>query len=384
MINSILKNLDKSMRKKRIIKSADIFCKVIDNFGDAGFSWRLAKALKNEKNIIITLWINELSVLQKICSKVKVLQEEQYVDNIKIINSKKKEYLPSDLVIEIFGSKLPIEYIKKMMEMKIQPVWINLEYLSAEPWIEAYHLLPSLHPKYSLKKYFFFPGFTKKTGGFLKEIDYEKKIKNFSEQKKKLFDDLGIDKSKTQILVSFFCYEFSPLEYLLKEMINGPPVICLIPEFLIDNFNLCDQKLRYFSNCKNIKIIFFPMLDQNIYDQLLLSCDLNFVRGEDSFIRAQISSKPFIWQPYKQVKKTHLVKLDFFLEKFCSDLSKDNALIYKSFNYWWNNKRSNKCNWNKLIKILPVLKSHGEKWSKDTKNNSCLVDRIFDFAENIS
>jgi len=26
------------------------------------------------------------------------------------------------------------------------PVWINLEHLSAEPWVDGYHGLPSPHP----------------------------------------------------------------------------------------------------------------------------------------------------------------------------------------------------------------------------------------------
>jgi hypothetical protein len=59
-----------------------------------------------------------------------------------------------------------------------------------------------------------------------------------------------------------------------------------------------------------------PFLPQTLYDQLLCLTDFNLVRGEDSFIRAILSGKPFIWNAYLQENIYHRVKVDAFLEVF--------------------------------------------------------------------
>ncbi|HET9045379.1 MAG TPA: elongation factor P maturation arginine rhamnosyltransferase EarP, partial [Casimicrobiaceae bacterium] len=38
----------------------DVFCKVVDNFGDAGVCWRLARQLVAEHDLAVTLWIDVL------------------------------------------------------------------------------------------------------------------------------------------------------------------------------------------------------------------------------------------------------------------------------------------------------------------------------------
>ena len=48
-----------------------------------------------------------------------------------------------------------------------------------------------------------------------------------------------------------------------------------------------------------------PWLTQPDYDHLLWACDLNFVRGEDSFVRAQWAGRPFVWQIYPQHDGAH-------------------------------------------------------------------------------
>jgi hypothetical protein len=47
-------------------------------------------------------------------------------------------------------------------------VWINLEYLSAEDYVERSHRLRSPQ-RCGLDKWFFYPGFTPATGGLLRE-----------------------------------------------------------------------------------------------------------------------------------------------------------------------------------------------------------------------
>jgi uncharacterized repeat protein (TIGR03837 family) len=64
---------------------------------------------------------------------------------------------------------------------------------------------------------------------------------------------------------------------------------------------------------EQLSILYLPQLPQTDFDHLLWSCDLNFVRGEDSLVRAIWAAKPFIWQIYPQHDGAHHAKLDAFL-----------------------------------------------------------------------
>ena len=68
---------------------------------------------------------------------------------------------------------------------------------------------------------------------------------------------------------------------------------------------------------------------------LLANCDLNFVRGEDSLVRAIYSGKPFIWQPYIQGNDAHLEKLNAFINFYFADLRKPLfTIISAAFHEW--------------------------------------------------
>ena len=41
----------------------DLFCRVIDNWGDAGVCWRLARQLVRERGAQVRLWIDQPQVL---------------------------------------------------------------------------------------------------------------------------------------------------------------------------------------------------------------------------------------------------------------------------------------------------------------------------------
>ena len=45
----------------------DIFCRVIDNFGDIGVSWRLARQLVAEHNLDVRLWVDDLNTFCRLC-----------------------------------------------------------------------------------------------------------------------------------------------------------------------------------------------------------------------------------------------------------------------------------------------------------------------------
>ena len=62
-----------------------------------------------------------------------------------------------------------------------------------------------------------------------------------------------------------------------------------------------------------------PFVPQDDYDRLLWACDVNFVRGEDSFVRAQWAGQPFLWHIYLQDENLHHVKLRAFLQRYAAD-----------------------------------------------------------------
>ena len=151
----------------------DIFCTVVDNYGDIGTCWRLAQQLAGEHEAEVRLWVDQLQGFARLCPAVSTDADEQHVGRIEIRRwrSDFPTVEAADVVIEAFACELPESYIAAMARQTVAPVWINLEYLSAEDWVEGCHRLPSLRTKWPLAKYFFFPGFTPQTGGLLRERD---------------------------------------------------------------------------------------------------------------------------------------------------------------------------------------------------------------------
>src|SRR5512141_858540 len=171
--NSRLRESKDMIDTTRTAKSCDIFCAVVDNYGDIGVCWRLARQLANEHGIEVRLWVDELRSFGKLCPEVDAGLDQQRCRGVEVRQWSKDfpPVAPADLVIEAFACKLPQAYVEAMAAREPKPVWINLEYLSAEDWVEGCHKLPSPHPRLPLTKYFFFPGFTEKTGGLLIERD---------------------------------------------------------------------------------------------------------------------------------------------------------------------------------------------------------------------
>ena len=140
-----------SFNKVQAISLA-LFCKVVDNYGDAGICWRLARQLQQEHGVAVTLWIDDLPTFQRICHEVDVTTEMQLLDGVTVRYWRKGEGDFSvgdvaDIVIEFFACDIPEAYIVAMAQCNPRPVWLNLEGLTAEEWVEGCHTLPSPHPR---------------------------------------------------------------------------------------------------------------------------------------------------------------------------------------------------------------------------------------------
>ena len=304
----------------------DIFCKVIDNFGDIGVCWRLAADLA-ARGHRVRLWVDDASALAWMapagCQGVDVLAWHEPL----ALNAAELARQPCEVLIESFGCEVAPEFIaacaRQSCASGLKPLWINLEYLSAEPYVERCHALPSpvqTGPAAGWQKWFFYPGFSESTGGLLREFDLEQRQSRFD--RSTWLAAQGIE-WRGEKLVSLFCYEPDALPGLLRQFaqhgLNGEPVRLLVAAgrasaAVKTAFNDEIARLR---NTDGRNLLFFsylPLLPQTEFDHLLWACDLNFVRGEDSVVRALWAGKAFVWQIYPQDDEAHLDKLNAFLD----------------------------------------------------------------------
>jgi uncharacterized repeat protein (TIGR03837 family) len=372
------------------IYSVDIFCEVIDNFGDAGVSWRLARAL-TEHGLSVRLRINNLSCLKQLRPLVDENLTEQALDGFRVIawnDQTELNYQPADLVIEAFACRLSEAMLDRMAEEKPTPTWINLEYLSAELWAFQSHGLPSLHPRLPLTQHFFFPGFISGSGGLIREDGLIQARAKFDVEPRLAFlKNLGCEVSPETLLVSLFCYEHVPVDELFNAMRLGPPTLCLVPEGVatknLTHFMGNDLSVGRQVTDGQLTIKIIPFLHPDDYDRLLWSCDVNFVRGEDSLVRAHWAQQPFVWQLYRQAEDAHLIKLAAFLDSHCHDLSEENAHAVKAFWQAWNGETGSILDWPSFCKALPMLVPHYRHWSAQVASVDELTIQLIRFAGKI-
>jgi uncharacterized repeat protein (TIGR03837 family) len=175
----------------------DIFGKVVDNFGDAGVGWRLARQLASEHAQDVTLWQDDLATLARIAPGVDPHKDVQSAAGVTVRrwNEPLADPRPADVVVEAFGCGLPPAYVAAMARARPAPAWLILEYLSAETWVDGAHGLTSPHPQFSLPRRFFFPGFTAKTGGLIRErglLDARDAFCRDSAAQQELWSALGV------------------------------------------------------------------------------------------------------------------------------------------------------------------------------------------------
>ncbi|MDX1269967.1 MAG: elongation factor P maturation arginine rhamnosyltransferase EarP, partial [Oceanisphaera sp.] len=122
----------------------DIFCSVVDNYGDIGVTWRLARQLVAEHDAAVRLWVDDLLAFAHLCPEADVRAAQQCRQGVDICHWP-APWLPveaADVVIEAFACELPTAYVAAMAQRARPSLWLNLEYLSAEDWVGGCHGLP--------------------------------------------------------------------------------------------------------------------------------------------------------------------------------------------------------------------------------------------------
>lgn len=268
----------------------DLFCRVIDNYGDIGVCWRLAAdlAVRGES---VRLWLDAPSALAWMAPAGAV--------EVAVVpwTTTPVDLPPGDVVIEAFGCNPPPAFVARITTQ----TWINLEYLSAEPYVERSHGLPSPQPG-GLTKWFYYPGFTPRTGGLLREPGLLAERSRFD--RTGWLAEQQIPWHDGEQLVSLFAYPQAPVDELLARLLaHGPVRLLLTP-------GMAEPMPR-----PGLATYRLPWLAQPQFDRLLWACDFNCVRGEDSLVRALWAGAPFLWHIYPQHDGVHAAKLDALLER---------------------------------------------------------------------
>lgn len=338
--------------------SCDIFCTVIDNLGDAGVCWRLARQLATEHHWQVRMWIDDPAPLALLAPQQDNVEVRRWQGDF-------AGYDSPDVLIEAFGCPLPPACIAAMARRSRPPVWLNLEYLSAEDWVAGCHGLPS--PQAGLQKYFFFPGFVSGTGGLLRE-------KNIAVPPAPTFQGT--------LEISLFCYANPLLSTLLMAWRDGAqPISCKVAEGLprrqVEDWLGQPFPPGTVATRGRLTLTALPFLPQPEYDALLARCHLNFVRGEDSFLRAQWAERPFVWQAYPQAEGAHLVKLAAFLKLYLEKLGSCRTATGSFFRAW---NAAGVLDWPAFTAALPELAGHAPDWSAQIQGTGDLATNLVKFC----
>jgi hypothetical protein len=428
----------------------DIFCTVVDNYGDIGVTWRLARQLADEHALPVRLWVDDLAAFQQIRPEIDPACDTQLLAGVEVRRWTQPlpEAEPGEVVIEALACNLPEEFIQRMAARQPPPAWLNLEYLSAEDWVAGVHGLPSPHPRLPLTKHFFMPGYTRQTGGLTRERwltaerdafqagafrrmagppsggrrlsafpPYETKAERDAFQAgadvgrksdsafrrmaeppsggRRLSAFPPYEVQSDALKISLFSYENAALPGLLQAWASGDRPVCVLtpvgkamPQIAAWFGEIVEQPRADQSGTTwqrgSLTLHVLPMLDQDAYDRLLWTCDINFVRGEDSFVRAQFAARPMLWQAYVQDEDTHLAKLEAFLDLYCAGLDSATATLIRKLWRVWNGAPDQAEDiialWPQWLAALPALQAHARAWDQHLAGQPDLATNLLTFC----
>jgi len=386
----------------------DVFCRVVDNYGDVGVSWRLARQLAVEHGKRVRLWLDDLTVLAKLRPEIDPRYDLQPLEGVEVARLREPfaGAEVADVVVETFGCDPPEAYVRAMAARTPRPGWVNLEYLSAEEWVEGSHALPSPNPRLPLVKHYYFPGFTARTGGLLRERGLVARRRAFQADARGQAafwkSVAGRVPPARALKVSLFGYSGAPYDGLVRSVASYPGPVWLVAPEGVAATALGDREPAHPTIRRNRRdggerregeVVVVPFLPQDRYDELLWACDVNFVRGEDSFVRAQWAGRPFVWHIYPQDDGAHWVKLAAFLRLYTEPLDRVRAAAVTGLWEAWNRRDGSEPPggvppgvaqaWAEFIGRREALSAHAEAWCEALAARRDLTEQLVDFADNV-
>ena len=297
-----------------------ILCKVVDNFGDIGFVFRLARSItEGAGEAKLRLVVSDLPSFSKLEPKIDSTKSSQIYDyqgnewqvfdwNCTAVCKAEFRANRPRVILECFQCARP-EWLDEILfdenQTNITHI-INIEYLTAEDWADDFHLLKSGTRSAFVKKVNFMPGFTAKTGGLVLDNSFMKCLTDREYAKSLLKYEAKIEVNDDDFNVVVFSYErdFSPVVRALSSFADvfQKQGKCF-RIFVADGKNkkvFQDALLKSGNDILLKNSLWLPFLTQQTWDALITLSDFNFVRGEDSLSRAVLAGKPFAWHAYPQ------------------------------------------------------------------------------------
>lgn len=328
-----------------------IFCRVVDNLGDIGISWRLATRL-DALGAGVTVIVDDLPRWQ-------LLVRNAPETNITVMPWRPPFPPPATQVIEAFGCGLPEDY-RARMPLRTRH-WFILDYFSAESWVTGAHGLPSPQAN-GLTAQFIYPSIHPETGGLLREPWLGEEQTAFCSEAPQWRAQWHIPEPQGR---SFFLfgYEQPALSALLTQWADHPQPRTV---YFADG-RLLDDARRQLGRALNqgqpetwgnLRLIALPFVPQRQFDRLLWQSEVNIVRGEDSLTRAIWAGKPFIWHIYPTDDGAHWQKLDALLAVLGAGLDRPLFDIWRQINHDWNANEHHAAHWAEFEAMLPRLSAY--------------------------
>ena len=372
----------------------DLFCQVVDNYGDIGVCWRLARQLVAEHGCEVRLIVDDLGAFRVIAPEIDAGAARQLLLGVEVVAWEVADSLtPHEVVIEAFACNPPARYVEAMAVQQPKPVWINLEYLSAEAWVDEIHGMPSQHQRLPLTKYFFCPGFTEASGGLIRERHLVPSPSGgglgWGQVASELVHDqhhakgphpspgaglrhpalaLGEGANQRPLQVFAFAYPHAPVCALAHAFATaGVPT----------TVTLAAPITQYSPNWQIAGAV-----PQTEFDALLAQFDFLIVRGEDSFVRAQWAAKPLLWHIYPTDDSAHLIKLDAWLDRYCVGLDTNASEAYRAASHAFNAAKSDgapSATYELLAQNISSMAAHAVCWRDTLTQQTDLANRLMKF-----
>jgi uncharacterized repeat protein (TIGR03837 family) len=390
-------------------KSIDMFCHVVDNFGDAGVVYRFAKEFLLAHPLCrIRVFCDDLSPLANMRPGIDSSAAYQQVGGIAYVRSTALDDIlisqlgPADVVIEAFGCDIPDPYARG--PLLLARVWINLEYLSAEPWVPSYHLQRSVNGTTGPQKYFFMPGFTKDTGGVIVDTAVESARPEMAARRLEYLNEFlaPFGLSEPNLCDALFGTVFTYMrgfDSLLRDLgaaasraylfVCGDKSKQGMDATLQRAHAVRHGDYRYLAG--NVTVLYLPFIPQSRFDSLLCLSDFSLVRGEDSLVRAMLACRPFIWTAYIQDRRYHLVKVN----ALCNAMARyfDDEAVFKTYKELMvamndvgeeNDNQTTNEDFGSYFRDLKKIEHAAGEMSYFMTLNCDLVKKISEFLSNIS
>jgi len=351
----------------------ELYCRVIDNHGDLGVAWRLASDLA-ARGESVRLAVDDRSALAWMAPSAAAGQVELAAWDARQDDARG---VRPDVVVELFGGGLPAA-TKDLAAGHPSTIFINLEHLSAERYVERCHGLPSPRstPDGVQTTWFYYPGFTPATGGLLREAALVLPGRRSAGERHRDLQALGLDPRPDERVVSLFCYRNPGLDELLESLAEAPTLLLLTPGPATEQ---ATAALGPSGRRGLLRAVPLGYLEQAAFDRLLAACDLNFVRGEDSLVRAIWAGAPFVWQLYPQSNRAHADKLEAFLTQFLDNADPALAAAVGALFRRWNGSTGNESDRPDWPDQAP-WRSACERWRRRLAAQRDLGSQLVDFA----